>query len=63
MGDDDGNNMDNMSGIKKSEVGHVSLSIEDLISVLLPTQLGLVPAVSGMVYSLVHEILLSSSFS
>ena len=63
MGDDDGNDMEDTSGNEKSGVRLAWLGWEDLVSVLLPAGLGLVPAVSGMVNWLAHEILLSPSFS
>jgi len=63
MGDEDENNMEDTSGYEKSEGQLGWLGVEDLVSVLLPAGSGLVPAVSGMVSWLAHEILLSPSFS
>jgi len=58
MGDEDENHMENTSGYEKLGVQLAWLGLEDLISVLLPAGLGLVPAVSGMVNWLAHKILL-----
>jgi len=63
MGDEDENDMEDGSGYEKSGVPLAWLGLEDLVSVLLPAELGLVPAVSGMVNWLTHEILLSPTFS
>jgi len=63
MGDEDENNMEDTSGYEKSGVRLAWLGLKDLVSVLLPAGSGLVPAVSGMVNWLAHEILLSPSFS
>ena len=49
MGDEDEHDMEDTSGYEISGVRLASLGLEDLVSVLLPTGLGLVPAVSGMV--------------
>jgi len=57
MGDEDGNDMEDTSGYDKSGVRLAWLVWEDLISVLLHVRSGLVPAVSGMVNWLAHEIL------
>jgi hypothetical protein len=48
IGDEDGNDMKNPSGSEKSGVQLARLGIEDLVSMLLPTGSGLVPAPSGM---------------
>ena len=63
MGDEVENNMEATSRPEKSGVQLAWLGSEDLVSVLLPAGSGLVPAVSGMVNWLAHEILLSLSFS
>jgi len=63
MGDEDENDMEDTSGYEKSGVRLAWLGLEDLVPVLLPPGSGLVPAVSGMVIWLAHEILLSPSFS
>jgi len=63
MGDEDENDMEDPSGPEKSGVQLAWLGLDDLVSVLLPAGAGLVPAVSGMVNWLAHEILLSPSFS
>jgi hypothetical protein len=57
MGDEDENNMEDMSGYEKSGVRLAWLGLEDIVSVLFPARSGLVPAVSGMVNWLAHEIL------
>jgi len=57
MGDEDGNDLENTSGHEKSGVRLGWLGLEDLPSVLLPAGSGLVPAVSGIVNWLAHEIL------
>jgi hypothetical protein len=44
-----GTNMENRSRYDKSGVGLASLGLEDLVSVILPTGSGVVPAVSEMV--------------
>jgi len=49
MGDEDENDMEDMSGYDKSGVRLARLGLEDLVSVLLPAGSGHVPAVSGMV--------------
>jgi len=49
MGDEDENDMENTSGYEKSGVRLARLSLEDPVSVILPSGSGLVPAVSGMV--------------
>jgi len=63
MGDEDENNVEHKSGYEKSGVRPAWLGWEDLVSVLLHAGWGLVPAVSGMVTWLAHELLLSPSFS
>jgi len=49
MGDDDENDMEGMSRYEKSGVPLASLGSDDLVSVLLPAGLGLLPAGSGKV--------------
>jgi len=63
MGDKDENNVEDMSGYVKSGVHSAGLSCDDLVSVLLHAESGLVPAVSGMVNRLAHEVLFSPSLS
>jgi len=63
MGDEDENDMEDTSGYEKSGVRLAWLALEDLVSVLVPTRSGLVPAVSGMGNWVEHEILWSPSFS
>jgi len=57
MGDEIENDMEDTSGYEKSGVRLASLGWEDLVSVLVRARSGLVPAVSGMVNSLAHELL------
>jgi len=57
MGDEDENDMEDMSSYEISGVRLAWLSLEDVASVLLPAGLGLVPAISGMAHWLAHEIL------
>jgi len=57
MGGEDENDMEDTSGYEKSGVRLAWLGWEDLVSVLLDSGSGLVPAVSGMVNWLTHEIL------
>jgi len=57
MGDEDENNIEDTSGYDKSGEWPAWFGLEDPISVILPAGLGLVPAVSGMVNWLSHEIL------
>jgi hypothetical protein len=49
VGDEDGNNMEDMSRYEKSAVLPASLGLEDLVSGLLPAASKLIPAVSGIV--------------
>jgi len=63
MEDEDGSEMEDTSGYEKSGVRLAWLGWEDLISVLVRAGSGLVPAVSGIVNWLAHEIRLSPSFS
>jgi len=49
MGDEDENDMEDMSGYQKSGVRLTGLGREDLVSVCLPAGSGLAPGVSGMV--------------
>jgi len=57
MGDEDENDMEDTSGYEKSGVRLAWLGSEDLVLVIVRAGLGLVPAVSGMVNRLAHEIL------
>ena len=57
MGDEDENDMEDMSGYDKSGEGLAWLGLEDLVSVLSPAWSGHVPAVSRMVNWLAHAIL------
>jgi len=57
MGDEDGNDMEDMSGYEKSGVRLAWLGWEDLVSVLVRAGSRVVPAVSGMVNWLAQEIL------
>ena len=57
MGEEDENDMEDTSGYEKSGVRLAWLGWEDLVSVILHAGSGLVPAVSGMVNWLAHEIL------
>jgi len=61
--DEDENDVEDMSRNEKSAVRRAWLGWDVLIWVLLHVESGLVPAVSGMVNWLPHEILLSPSFS
>jgi len=63
MRDADENDTEDTTGYEKSGVQLAWLGLEDLVSMLLPAGLGLIPAVSGMVKWVAHEILLSPSFS
>jgi len=63
MGNEDENDMEDTSGYEKSGVQLAWLSLEDLVSKLLPAGSGLLPAVPGMVHWPAHKILLSPSFS
>jgi len=63
MWDEDENDVEDTSGYEKSGVRLAWLGWDDLVSVLLHAGSGLIPAVSGMVNWLAHEILLSRSFS
>jgi len=49
MGDEDENDMEDMSGYEKSGVQLACLGLDHLVLVLLPAGLGLAPAVLGMV--------------
>jgi len=57
MRDEYENDMEDTSGYEKSGVRLACLGLVDLISVVLAAGSGLVPAVSGMVNWLAHEIL------
>jgi len=63
MGDEDENDMENTSSYEKSGVRLAWLGLEDPVLVLLPAGSGSIPAVSGMVNWLAHEIFSSPSFS
>ena len=62
MGDEDENDVEDTSGYEESGVQTAWLGSEDLIWVILHCWSELVPVVSGMVYQLAHEILLSPNF-
>jgi hypothetical protein len=49
MGDEDENDMEDMSGYEKSGPELAGLGLEAIVSVLLPAGSGLIPAISGMV--------------
>jgi len=57
MGDEDENDMEDTSVDEKSGVRLAWLGWEDLVSVLVRAGSGLIPAISGMVNWLAHEIL------
>jgi len=57
MGDEDENNMEDMSGYEHSGVRIAWLGLEHLVSVLLPAGSGPQPAGSGMVNWLTNKIL------
>jgi len=57
MRDEDEHDMERASGYEKSGEQLAWLGLEDLVLLLLPSGLGLIPAVSGMVNWLAHEIL------
>jgi len=63
MGDEDGNNMEDMGEHDKSGVGLAWMGLEDLALVIFPSISVLVPAVARMANWLAHEILISPSFS
>jgi len=63
MGDEDENDMQDMSDYEISGVRIACLGSDDLVSVELHAGLGLVSAISGMVNRHAHEILLSPSSS
>jgi len=63
MGDNDGNDVDEISGYEKSWVRLDWLGWEDHVWMILRAWSGLVFAVSGMVNWLTHKILSSPSFS
>jgi len=58
MGDENENDMEDLTGYEQSGVRLAWLSLENFVSVLLPTGSGLVPAVLGIDNWLAHEILL-----
>jgi len=58
MGDENENDMEDLTGYEQSGVRLAWLSFENFVSVLLPTGSGLVPAVLGIDNWLAHEILL-----
>jgi len=57
MGDEDENDLEDMSGYEQSGVWLTQSGLEDLVWVWLPVGSGLVPAFSGMVNWLAHQIL------
>jgi len=57
MGDEVENDMEDTSGYEKSGEWLAWSGLEDLVSVFLPARSGLIPAVSGMVNWLAHQIL------
>ena len=59
----DENDVEDTSGYEKSGVQHGCVGSQDLVSVLLDTGSGYVPAVLGTVNLVAHEILSSPSFS
>jgi len=63
LGDEDENNVEDMSGYEKSGVWLAWLSLEDHIWVFVYAGSGVVPAVSGTDNWLTQETLLSLSFS
>jgi len=63
IGDEDENKVEDMTRYEKSGVRLPWLGWEDLVSVSLQAGLGLIPAISGMLDWLAHEILISPSFS
>jgi len=63
MGEEDEKHIEDMSGYEKSGVRLSWLGLEDIVSAIVRAGSGLVPAVSGMVNWLAHEILSSPSFS
>jgi hypothetical protein len=56
MGDEDENDMEDMSGFEKSGLPLAWLGLEDLVSVLLPAGSGVVPAILWMVNWLAHKM-------
>jgi len=63
MGDEDEHDIEDMSRYDKSGVALAWCGLADIILVLLPRRLWLIPAISAMVYWLTHKIHLSSSVS
>jgi len=59
---DDANNTVDASGFEKSGVQLAWLGLEDLVNVFLPSGLGVVPAVLGMVQRFAPEILIHLRF-
>jgi hypothetical protein len=57
MGDEDENDIEDTSSYEESGIQLAWLCLEDLVSVILPAESGLVPAISGMVNWLAHDIL------
>jgi len=57
MGDEDENDMKDTSRPDKSGVWLAWFELEDLVSLLVPAGLGLIPAVLGMVNWIAHKIL------
>jgi len=62
MGDEDVNDLEDMSRYDKSGVRLTRLSSEDIVLVLLHAGLGLVPAVLAIVNYVAQELLISPSF-
>jgi hypothetical protein len=62
-GDEDESDVQNTSAYQKSGIAIARLGWKDFLSVLLHSRTGLIPAVSAMVNSLVHEDPLIPSFS
>jgi len=62
MGDEDRNNVEDMSGYEKAGVRVASLGLVYLVLVEYHDGSGLIPTASGIVNWLAHKILLSSSF-
>jgi len=63
IGDEYGNDMGDMCRHEKSGVWPAQLGLGNLVSVLLRTELRVIPVKLGMEYWITHDILLSPSFS
>jgi len=61
--DNDKNNEEDTSRYEKSVVSHAWMGCEDLLSVTLHAESGLIPTLLGVVHWFAHYVLLSSSFS